>query len=277
MSVARTYPHGATSWIDVAVDDLAAAQVFYCGLFGWTFETASPPDLPYSYVIARLDDQEVAGLTGPAEPASDPGAATWRTYVAVDDIEATCAAVERAGGQVIDAPADAGQAGRWVNVLDPGGVELSLWQAGHRLGVQLANVPGAWNFSDLHAADPEAAKPFYENVFGWVFADLGFATMIQVPGYGDHLAATSDPDIHERQATAPPGFADVIGGLASAGDLGPRWHVTFTVADRDESAATAESLGATVLAREDTDWTRQATIRDPQGAVFTASQFTPPE
>src|ERR1700712_4423487 len=103
MSVARTYPHGATSWIDVAVDDLAAAQVFYCALFGWTFETASPPDLPYSYVIARLDDQEVAGLTGPAEPASDPGAATWRTYVAVDDIEATCAAVERAGGQVIDA------------------------------------------------------------------------------------------------------------------------------------------------------------------------------
>ena len=41
---------------------------------------------------------------------------------------------------------------------------------------------------------------------------MGFATMIQVPGYGDHLAATVDPDIHERQATAPPGFADVIGG-----------------------------------------------------------------
>jgi predicted enzyme related to lactoylglutathione lyase len=276
MTVARTYPHGATSWIDVEANDLAAAQQFYGGLFGWTFETASPPGLPYSYVIARLDDHEVAGLTGPAEPTPDLGGATWRTYVAVDDIEATCAAVRRAGGRVIDEPADAGPAGRWVNVLDPGGVEVSLWQAGHRLGVQLANVPGTWNFSDLHAADPGAARPFYESVFGWVFADLGNALTIQVPDYGDHLAATSDPGIHARQELAPPGFADVIGGLTAAGDLGQHWHVTFTVADRDESAATAESLGATVLAREDTGWTRQATIRDPQGAVFTASQFTPP-
>ena len=50
-----------------------------------------------------------------------------------------------------------------------------------------------------------------------------------------------------------------------------------TVADRDESVARAESLGATVLRSDDTDWTRQATLRDPQGAVFTASQYAPPE
>jgi predicted enzyme related to lactoylglutathione lyase len=277
MSTERTYPAGVTSWIDVEVGDLAAAQDFYGDLFGWTFETATPPDLPYAYVIAWLDGQQVAGLTGPTTPASAPGAAVWRTYVAVDDIEATCAAVERAGGQVIDEPADAGQAGRWVNVLDPSGAEVSLWQAKSRLGAQLANVPGAWNFSDLRTPDPEAVKHFYEQVFGWVFVDLGFATMIQVPGYGDHLAATSDPDIHERQATAPPGFADVIGGLARADDLGPHWHVTFTVADRDESAARAESLGATVLERKDSDWTKDVTLRDPQGAVLTASQFTPPD
>ncbi len=272
MSAARTYPNGVTSWIDVEVGDLSAAQDFYGRLFGWTFETATPPDLPYAYVIARLDGQDVAGLTGPAEP-QEAGPAVWRTYVAVDDIDATCAAVEQVGGRVIDEPADAGQAGRWVNVVDPSGVQISLWQAGSRLGVQLANVPGAWNFSDLHAGDPGSVQGFYEQVFGWVFADLGFATMIQVPGYGDHLAATSDPDIHERQATAPPGFADVIGGITPAGDLGPHWHVTFTVADRDESATLAESLGATVLGQADDAWTRKVTLRDPQGAVFTASQF----
>jgi uncharacterized protein len=276
MTAPRSYPHGATSWIDVEVDDVEAAQAFYGELFGWTFERATPPEAPFAYVIARLDEQDVAGLTGPAEASGDASGARWRTYVAFDDIEATAAAVTRAGGQVLGEPEAAGEAGRWVNVLDPDGVELSLWQAGRRLGVQLANVPGAWNFSDLHAADPAAARPFYEQVFGWVFADVGFATMIQVPGYGDHLAATSDPDIHERQATAPPGFADVIGGLAPAGELGPHWHVTFTVADRDETQARAESLGATVLQREDTDWTRQVALQDPQGAVFTASQFTPP-
>src|SRR3954454_19164942 len=255
MSPARTYPHGSTSWIDLEAGDLGAAQEFYGALLGWTFETATPPGTPFGYVIARLDGQDVAGLTGPAEPSPDDGQAIWRTYVAVDDIDATAVAGERAGGRLLAQPADAGQAGRWVNVLDPSGVELSLWQARSRLGVQLANVPGAWNFSDLHTDDLSAVRGFYEQVFGWVFADLGFATMIQVPGYGDHLAATSDPGIHERQATAPPGFADVIGGVTTAGPLGPHWHVTFTVADRDATAALAESLGATVLAREDTDWT----------------------
>ena len=55
----------------------------------------------------------------------------------------------------------------------------------------------------------------------------------------------------------------------------PHWHVTFTVADRDDAVATAERLGGTVVSSTDTDWTRSAQLRDPEGAVFTASQFTP--
>jgi len=275
MSEARTYPAGVTSWIDVSVDDVAAAKDFYGRLFGWTFTQATPPGIPVQYVIAQLDGQDAAGIGGPAEPTGSSHGA-WSTYVAVDDIEAAIASVEAAGGRLVHPVEQAGEGGHNATVADPSGVEISLWQAKRRLGAQVANTPGAWNFSDLHAADPAASQAFYEQVFGWVFVDLGFATMIQVPGYGDHLAATVDPDIHERQATAPPGFADVIGGVAPAGDADPHWHVTFTVADRDESASLAESLGATVLGREDTDWTKQATLRDPQGAVFTASQFTPP-
>jgi uncharacterized protein len=37
----------------------------------------------------------------------------------------------------------------------------------------------------------------------------------------------------------------------------------------------ARRLGGEVLSAEDTQWTRTALIRDPQGAVFTASQFKP--
>lgn len=48
------------------------------------------------------------------------------------------------------------------------------------------------------------------------------------------------------------------------------------MADRDQTVADAERLGARVLTLSDTDWTRAATIRDPQGVEFTASQFTPP-
>ncbi|MGY1716035.1 VOC family protein [Geodermatophilus sp. SYSU D01106] len=120
---------------------------------------------------------------------------------------------------------------------------------------------------------------FYGPLFGWRDVDMAqdSGTMLQVPGYGDHLAATVDPGIHERQASAPPGFADVIGGLLPT-DAGPAsWHVTFTVADRDDAAATAERLGATVLRSGEDAWTRTALVRDPQGAEFTVSQFTPPE
>jgi uncharacterized protein len=119
---------------------------------------------------------------------------------------------------------------------------------------------------------------FYTRVFGWKFADLGFATMIRKVGYDDHLAATSDPGIRERQSgdQAPPGFADAFGWLVTAQEAQqPHWHVTFTVADRDESAEAAEQLGATVLSTTDSDWTRDALIRDPPGAVFTLSQYSP--
>jgi hypothetical protein len=88
-----------------------------------------------------------------------------------------------------------------------------------------------------------------------------------------------DPGIRTRQAevSAPPGFEDAIAWLApaAAGETG-HWHVTFAVADRDDAAAAAERLGAAILASADTQWTRTALVRDPQGAELTLSQFTPP-
>ena len=274
MSESRTYPHGVTSWIDTEQPDVEAAHAFYAGLFGWTFSDSKSLTGPESYLIATVDGEDVAAIA-----SAEADAATWNTYVAVDNADATAAAVTANGGAVIVPPMDAGDAGRTATCADPFGAEFRLWRAGRRPGAQRANVPGAWNFSDLYTPDREAAMAFYTPLFGWRAADLaeGAGTMLQVPGYGDHLAATVDPGIHERQASAPAGFADVIGGLVviSAAET-PCWHVTFTVADRDDSADTAQRLGATVISSSDSMWTRVARVRDPQGAEFTVSQFTPP-
>ena len=275
MAGQRTYPHGVTCWIDSEQPDLEAASRFYGGLFGWTLTDAVPPGAPGSYLIATLDGQDVAAL-GPATGST----ATWNTYVAVDDADATAAAVPGLGGRVVAPPADAGPGGRAAACADPAGAEFALWQARRRLGAQLTNAPGTWNFSDLYTPDRNAAMAFYTPLFGWIAADMeqGAGTMIQVPGYGDHLAATVVPGIHERQAGAPAGFADVIGGLVVVPPGEPaRWQVTFTVVDRDDSVATAERLGATVLRSADDLWTRNALLRDLQGAEFTVSQFTPPD
>src|ERR1700704_6152566 len=130
----------------------------------------------------------------------------------------------------------------------PRGPRFRLWQPRRRLGAQLTNAPGSWNFSDLHTGDAAAATGFYAPLFGWEFDDLGFATMIRRPGYGDHLAATVDPGIRERQSgiMAPPGFEDAVGWMGIIAEGRPElWQVTFTVGDRDAAAATAEELGGT--------------------------------
>jgi predicted enzyme related to lactoylglutathione lyase len=269
----RTYPHGVTSWIDLEVPDTEAARRFYGELFGWSFAEAMPPGSPGSYLIATQDGQDVAAIA----PASGGSVPAWNTYVAVDDADATAAAVAAAaGGTIVAPPADAGPAGRSATCRDPFGAEFRLWQAGQRPGAQRTNAPGTWNFSDLHTPDVAAALAFYRPLFGWEADDMQGPLMLRVPGYGDHLESTVDPDIRKRQEFAPPGFADVIGGIAPAAPgEAPHWHVTFTVEDREQAVATAERLGATVVSSDENPWTRTALLRDPQGAEFTASQFAP--
>ena len=267
----RTYPQGVPCWVDNEQPDLDAAQQFYGQLFGWTFTDALPPQAPGSYLVAAINGQDVAAI-GPGDTVA------WNTYIAVDDADAVAAAVAAAGGTIIQEPADAGEGGRMAEFADPRGARARLWQARRRPGAQRVNEHGAWNFSDLHTAAPDSATGFYASVFGWEFDDNGFATMIRRPGYGDHLAATVDPGIRERHDGFPPGFSDAIAWLVATPDeQADTWAVTFAVDDRDESAALAEKLGATVLGSDETEWTKTARVRDPQGAELTLSQFTPPD
>ena len=212
MTDERSYPEGVPCWVDTEQPDVHAARHFYANLFGWTFSDAMPADAPGKYLIASLDGADVAAIG----PAQGDMPVEWNTYIAVADADVAAASVRAAGGTVTLEPVDAGPGGRLAGCVDPRGARFRLWQPRWRLGAQLTNAPGSWNFSDLHTGDAEAAARFYEPLFGWEFDDLGFATMIRRPGYGDHLAATVDPGIRERQESisAPPGFADAIAWLA---------------------------------------------------------------
>lgn len=260
----RTYPSGVPCWVQLDTADVPGAEAFYGELFRWTFADADP-DAPGSYAFARLDGADAGAI-------QHGGGAGWVSFIACDDIEAACSAVERAGGTVTSPP-DAGSAfGRSATCADPQGAVFHLWQAGTHPGSQIVNTPGAWNFSDLHTPDPAASLAFYGEVFGWrVDPELG-AGMIRLPGYGDHLASTSDPGIHERQRFAPEGFADVIAGLTpTAGEAA--WIMRFSVADREESIAAVERLGGTVDSFGETEWVHEALVRDPAGAAFVVSQL----
>ena len=77
------------------------------------------------------------------------GAAAWNTYVAVDDADATAAAVTAAGGTVVSAPADAGPGGRAATCTDP---------AGRRIPA-LAGAPAAGRAGGEHAGRLELQRP----------------------------------------------------------------------------------------------------------------------
>jgi predicted enzyme related to lactoylglutathione lyase len=277
----RSYPHGVPCWVDLAQADPWAAAQFYGGLFGWVTVDVARAAGPGTYLIATLDGREVAGIRqapGREDGASAPDGAGWMTHVAVSSAGQAAETAAEAGGTVISGPAAPGPDGPDVVCADLGGAVFGLRPLGQRPEAQLVNVPGTWNFSHLHTGDPDPASAFYAKVFGWEFDDGPGGGFIRRPGYGQHLAATVDPGIYEWQASAPPGFADVIGGMqpAAQGEA-THWHVTFSVLDRDASAAAAEKLGATVLSGAESPWARTAEIRDPQGARFTVSQFTPPD
>jgi Flp pilus assembly protein TadD/predicted enzyme related to lactoylglutathione lyase len=188
--------------------------------------------------------------------------------------------VEEAGGRVLTEPFQILDSGRMGVFRDPSGAVFSAWEANQHTGAQLVNEPGTWNWSTLNTPDPERARTFYGEVFGWVGATVnlgeGEATMWRLPGYADFLER-SDPDLRRRHAQvgAPEGFSDAVAWMVPA-DGPARWSVTFAVDNADAIAARAVELGGSVLAPPSgTAMARGADLSDPQGAAFSVSSFEP--
>ena len=186
-------------------------------------------------------------------------------------------------------PFDVEGAGRMAVLADPSGAVFCVWQAGGSKGSQLVNEPGTWNFSELNTRDPEGALRLLRRAVrlgggptpGTEGGDFG---VWRKPGYGDFLEQL-DPGLRRRMAEfgAPAGFEDAVAWLVPMtpeqfpADTPPHWSITFGVDDADAAADRVAELGGQVLVPPfDAPWVRMAVVSDPQGAVFTASQFVPP-
>lgn len=279
MPIRDRYPAGVPCWVDTSQPDPVAAAAFYGDLFDWKLEDSMPPDAEGHYFEATIYGARVAAVGS----GNGSGPVTWMTYISVEDADAAAERVRANGGTVISEPFDIFDAGRMAIFADTEGAVFSVWQARRHTGAEIVNAPGSWNFSELSTRDMDAAKRFYGAVFGWEFDDLDFGAgplaMVRMPGYGDYLESI-DPGVKKRHADggAPPGFTDAVAWFVPAqGDAPAHWSVTFTVADADASAARVKELGGTVLSEPvDVPWSRVTTIRDPQGATLTLSQFKPP-
>jgi predicted enzyme related to lactoylglutathione lyase len=273
------YIPGVPCWIDTSQPDPEAALAFYGGLFGWEFEDMMPEGSEGRYFMGRIRGGDVAAIG--SIPAGAPPMPLWNSYVWVASADETVSKARDAGGGVAMEPFDVMDSGRMAVFTDPEGAALCVWEAKNHKGARVVNEHGSLNFNGLATRDPEGAKAFYGSVFGWETLDLPSGMVWTLPGYGDHLEASS-PGLRDQMAAmgAPDGFIDVVAALNPIPDDEPdtpaHWTVTFAVDDADATVAKAKELGADVVAGPfDAPWTRMAVIRDPQGATFIASQFVP--
>ena len=85
----------------INADNVERAKGFYESVFDWKFETWGPPDF---YII----DAAVSGVGGALQARREitPGARMlgFEATMAVEDIAATIAAVEAAGGKIVMQP-----------------------------------------------------------------------------------------------------------------------------------------------------------------------------
>lgn len=117
-------------------------------------------------------------------------------------------------------------------------------------------APGTFCWVELGTTDGEAAKKFYTELFGWTFTDSSVG-----PGMVYTMLKQDGKDV---------GALYQMSTEMTAMGIPPNWLSYVSIANADETAARAKSLGATLM-KEPFDVMavgRMAVIQDPTGAVF---------
>jgi predicted enzyme related to lactoylglutathione lyase len=116
---------------------------------------------------------------------------------------------------------------------------------------------GRFSWNELLTTDPEGAKKFYTQLFGWTTQDMPM---------GDFNYTIVKADIE-------------VGGIMpipeKAKGMPPAWGPYVTVDNVDETVAQAEKLGGKICVppTDIPDVGRFAVIQDPQGAAISVIRY----
>jgi predicted enzyme related to lactoylglutathione lyase len=247
--------HGRFIWYELITPDPEGAKRFYGQVTGWHYDDMTGGGMTYSVINA--DGHGVGGIMQIPEEAKAMGAPpSWSGYICVDDCDAAAAKVKSLGGQVIRAPDDIPEVGRFAVVADPHGAVFEIMtpkpmDPPREKLPQGAIGDTAWH--ELYAGDLAADFGFYEAMFGWrkdQAMDMGPMGTYQ-------LFANQD---------------GVIGGMMAKPAQMPRpaWLYYVRVGQIDEAVERVKQSGGEVLNGPmevpGGDWIIQG--RDPQGAMF---------
>lgn len=258
MRVVSRYPDGVFSWVDLGTTDAEGAKAFYEGLFGWSFDDL-PIDTGGVYSMARIEGKNVAGL-GELDPDSQAQGVPphWTAYVKHDDVDDVAARATNAGGQVLFPPMDVMDEGRMTVIQDPTGAMFGVWQPRNHIGAQLVNMPNTLVWTELQTGNVEAARAFYQSVFGWTYD-------VDAQGY---VSCKQD----ERSQAGMMQIGE------DWGDVPPNWTIYFLVDDVENTVAKAQELGGQALMPPTPagEIGKFAVLQDPQGAIFSVIEYAGP-
>jgi predicted enzyme related to lactoylglutathione lyase len=243
------WPNGVPCWVDLAVPDVAAAKRFYQAVIGWDYQDT---EADYGgYAIAEMPGRQ--GAAAGIGPKHDDGPSMWTLYFASDDADKAAATVADNGGTILLAPGDVGPLGRMFIAMDPSGAPFGVWQAGTHIGAGLANEPGGLTWEDLRSPDPDAARAFFDALFGYTYEGIAMAgedyTTFALPSEGFPLGG--------------------MGGMMGGDGAPAHWVVYFGVSDTRAAAEAAGKAGGTVVAPPfESPYGVMAGVADPSGAPF---------
>ncbi len=114
-------------WNELATPDPEASKAFYATVVGWSAADAPMPESPGSvYTLFKNGDTDVGGMIRMEGPQWQGIPPHWLAYIGVDDVDATVAKVEPAGGKVLHPPTDIPGVGRFCVIADPLGAAVAL-------------------------------------------------------------------------------------------------------------------------------------------------------
>src|ERR1700688_4197402 len=190
---------GKVVWADLVTPDLGAAERFYGGLFGWTFQTVHTGTSDYA--VALANGRPVGGLFQKSIPAGEHRQSAWLTFIAVPDVETAKRVALAHGAKAVSGIKSYPLRGRQTVLSDPEGAVFAILASSSGDAPDFLAAPGEWIWSSLLSRNPGAEAAFYQLVFSYDVFDLA-----SDDGF-EHVILSSDDYARASVNTLPAGSA----------------------------------------------------------------------
>lgn len=250
---------GKVILMELVTPDIEKSRNFYAGLFGWSYRDVGIHGA--RLCVATSHGRTVGALYQPPAGQGGKGQASWLTFLAVRDVDATVRAALAARGKVLVAPASYHGRGRQAVLSDPEGASFAVLASDSGDGEDDLAMSGEWIWNSLLVPDADADTAFYQSLFSYEVYDLA------AEDGREHVILASDEVARASVNSLPGDFSR----------RHPHWLGFVRVDDVGLAASRSVELGGKVLvpAHPDRHGGLVAVLSDPSGAPFGLMEYPP--